>query len=86
MRSHFIGTPAGRRAVSGLPGGACQWARQSTSPSSDGRIYHELFGELAAPIQRVGAPFTPVPASRPLEAGFMVGPAQIEAAIRQTLS
>ena len=63
-------------------------ARTTFGPSAGiaAQIYQELFGDLAAPIQRVGAPFTPVPASRPLEAGFMVGPAQIEAAIRRTLS
>lgn len=62
-------------------------ARTMFGPSAEiaAQIYHELYGELVAPIQRVGAPFTPVPASRPLEAEFMVGPARIEAAIRQTV-
>ena len=62
-------------------------ARTNFGPSAEiaAQIYHELYGELAAPIQRVGAPFTPVPASEPLESRFMVGPVQIEAAIRQTL-
>ena len=63
-------------------------ARTNFGPSAEiaAQIYDELYGELAAPIQRVGAPFTPVPASRPLESRFMVGPAQIEAAVRQTVS
>jgi acetoin:2,6-dichlorophenolindophenol oxidoreductase subunit beta len=62
-------------------------ARTMFGPSAEiaAQIYHDLFGELAAPIQRVGAPFTPVPASRPLESRFMVGSMEIEAAIRQTL-
>jgi pyruvate/2-oxoglutarate/acetoin dehydrogenase E1 component len=62
-------------------------ARTMFGPSAEiaAQIYQELFGELVAPVQRVGAPFTPVPASRPLESRFMVGPEQIEAAIRQTL-
>ncbi|MGP4015012.1 alpha-ketoacid dehydrogenase subunit beta [Saccharopolyspora sp. 5N708] len=62
-------------------------ARTTFGPSAEiaAQIHHELFGELAAPVQRVGAPFTPVPASRPLEAEFMVGPPRIAAAIRQTL-
>jgi pyruvate/2-oxoglutarate/acetoin dehydrogenase E1 component len=62
-------------------------ARTMFGPSAEiaAQIYHELFGELAAPIQRVGAPFTPVPASKPLESRFLVGPADIEAAIRATL-
>jgi acetoin:2,6-dichlorophenolindophenol oxidoreductase subunit beta len=63
-------------------------ARTNFGPSAEisSQIYQELFGELAAPIQRVGAPFTPVPASPVLEKQFMVGPDKIEAAIRQTLS
>ncbi|MFC8827371.1 alpha-ketoacid dehydrogenase subunit beta [Streptomyces sp. NPDC057137] len=62
-------------------------ARTNFGPSAEiaAQIYHELYGELAAPVQRVGAPFTPVPASRPLESLFMVGPAEIEAAVRRTL-
>ena len=63
-------------------------ARTNFGPSAEiaAQIYDELYGELAAPIQRVGAPFTPVPASRPLESRFIVGSAEIEAAIRQTVS
>jgi pyruvate/2-oxoglutarate/acetoin dehydrogenase E1 component len=62
-------------------------ARTMFGPSAEitAQIYHELYGELAAPIQRVGAPFTPVPSSKALESRFMVGPAEIEAAIRRTL-
>jgi acetoin:2,6-dichlorophenolindophenol oxidoreductase subunit beta len=62
-------------------------ARTMFGPSAEiaAQIYHELYGELAAPVQRVGAPFTPVPASKPLESRFMVGPHDIETAIRETL-
>jgi pyruvate dehydrogenase E1 component beta subunit len=62
-------------------------ARTMFGPSAEiaAQIYHELYGELAAPVQRVGAPFTPVPASKPLESRFMVGPQEIETAIRETL-
>jgi acetoin:2,6-dichlorophenolindophenol oxidoreductase subunit beta len=63
-------------------------ARTNFGPSAEiaAQIYHELYGELAAPVERVGAPFTPVPASKPLESRFMVGPAEIEAAIRRTVA
>lgn len=62
-------------------------ARTNFGPSAEisAQIYRELFGELAAPIERVGAPFTPVPASPELESRYIVGPKQIETAIRQTL-
>ena len=49
------------------------------------RIHHELFGELHSPVERVGAPHTPVPYSAVLEAGYLPGPATIEAAVRRTL-
>jgi pyruvate dehydrogenase E1 component beta subunit len=63
-------------------------ARTMFGPSAEiaAQVYHELYGDLAAPIERVGAPFTPVPASRPLERAFMVGPERIEAAIRRTVN
>jgi pyruvate dehydrogenase E1 component beta subunit len=62
-------------------------ARTNFGPSAEisSQIYQELFGELAAPVQRVGAPFTPVPASPVLEKAYMVGPERIESAIRQAL-
>jgi pyruvate dehydrogenase E1 component beta subunit len=62
-------------------------ARTNFGPSAEisSHIYRELFGELAAPIERVGAPFIPVPASPVLEKAYLVGPEQIETAIRQTL-
>jgi len=49
------------------------------------RINEELFGRLRAPVQRVGAHFSPVPFARALEAEFVPTQARIEAAIRQTL-
>jgi len=48
-------------------------------------IHEELFGQLKAPVQRVGAPFCAVPYSKPLEQAFVPGAAQIEAAVRKTL-
>jgi pyruvate dehydrogenase E1 component beta subunit len=48
-------------------------------------IHEELFDQLKAPVQRVGAPFCAVPYSKPLEEAFVPGAAQIEAAVRKTL-
>ncbi len=43
------------------------------------------FDELDAPIARVGAPFTPVPFSPPLEDDYVPGRAGVAAAVRATL-
>jgi pyruvate dehydrogenase E1 component beta subunit len=43
------------------------------------------FDELDAPIARVGAPFTPVPFSPPLEDDYVPGRADVVAAVRSTL-
>jgi pyruvate dehydrogenase E1 component beta subunit len=48
-------------------------------------INEELFGRLRAPVLRLGAPFTPVPYSSPLEKSFLWNRASIEAAIRKTV-
>jgi pyruvate dehydrogenase E1 component beta subunit len=44
------------------------------------RIQDAAFDSLEAPIQRVGAPFTPVPVSPPLEDAYRPGAEQIHAA------
>ena len=44
------------------------------------------FDELDAPIARVGAPFTPVPFSPPLEDAYLPGRADVTAAVRALLS
>jgi pyruvate/2-oxoglutarate/acetoin dehydrogenase E1 component len=49
------------------------------------RINEELFGQLAAPVQRVGAYHSPVPFAKKLETEFVPTPARIESAIRATL-
>lgn len=49
------------------------------------RIHEELFAELRSPVRRVGARYTPVPFSKPLESAYMWGPDRIEAAISRTL-
>ncbi len=48
-------------------------------------IQEELFGQLKAPVRRLGAPFTPVPFAGNLEQAFLVQPADIVAAVRSTL-
>jgi acetoin:2,6-dichlorophenolindophenol oxidoreductase subunit beta len=49
------------------------------------RLNEELFGQLAAPVERVGAHFCPVPFSKPLELEFVPTQSRIEAAIRAAL-
>ncbi|RJG03179.1 alpha-ketoacid dehydrogenase subunit beta [Noviherbaspirillum sedimenti] len=49
------------------------------------RINEGLFGQLLAPVGRVGSAFCPVPFSKPLETAFMPSQSDIEAAIRATL-
>jgi pyruvate/2-oxoglutarate/acetoin dehydrogenase E1 component len=48
-------------------------------------IGEELFGSLKGPVRRVGAPFCPVPYSKPLETAFVPGPEKIEAAVRSLI-
>jgi pyruvate/2-oxoglutarate/acetoin dehydrogenase E1 component len=48
-------------------------------------IHKALFGQLAAPVERVGSNYCPVPFSKPLETAFVPSQAQIEAAVRATL-
>lgn len=45
-------------------------------------INEELFGQLDAPVARVGAPFTPIPFAANLESLYLPGAAEIEAGIR----
>ena len=49
------------------------------------RVGEELFGELAAPVQRVGARYAPVPFAKSLEEAYAPGGADVEAAVRRTL-
>lgn len=45
-------------------------------------VMTELFGKLKAPVARVGAPFTPVPFSKPLETEFVPSADKIVAAAK----
>ena len=49
-------------------------------------LQEELFGQLKAPIKRLGAPYTSVPFSGVLEQAFIVSVADIVAAARSTLA
>jgi acetoin:2,6-dichlorophenolindophenol oxidoreductase subunit beta len=48
-------------------------------------VHAAAFDHLDAPIERVGAPFTPVPLSPPLEDAYLPGADEIYAAARATL-
>jgi pyruvate dehydrogenase E1 component beta subunit len=49
-------------------------------------LQSELFGELAAPIERLGARFVPNPAAAALEAQVYPSPPRIVAAAQKTLN
>jgi pyruvate/2-oxoglutarate/acetoin dehydrogenase E1 component len=50
------------------------------------RLHRELFGQLKAPVLRLGAARSPVPYTKPLESAFVPTQARIMAAIRQVLN
>jgi len=49
------------------------------------QVQHACFDDLDAPVERVGAPFTPVPFSPPLEDAYLPGRAEVAAAVRAAL-
>jgi pyruvate dehydrogenase E1 component beta subunit len=49
------------------------------------RVQAVAFDDLDAPIERVGAPFTPVPFSPPLEDAYVPGADEVYAAAMRTL-
>jgi pyruvate dehydrogenase E1 component beta subunit len=63
-------------------------ARTTYGPGAEiaTQIYGELYSDLLSPIQRVGAPFCAVPASRVLERAYIPGADNIEAAVRRALA
>lgn len=48
-------------------------------------VQEELWGQLAGPVRRVGAPSCPVPYSRPLELAFMSSEQDLEREVRLVL-
>lgn len=59
--------------------------RHGVGAEISARIHEELFGELAAPVGRVGAAFAPVPYAMTLEAAFYPGSDKVMAAIQAAL-
>jgi pyruvate dehydrogenase E1 component beta subunit len=49
------------------------------------QVQAAAFDELDAPIERVGAPFAPVPFSPPLEDAYVPDRADVAAAVRRLL-
>jgi acetoin:2,6-dichlorophenolindophenol oxidoreductase subunit beta len=49
------------------------------------QVQAAAFDELDAPIERIGAPFAPVPFSPPLEDAYLPGRAELTAAVRSLL-
>jgi pyruvate dehydrogenase E1 component beta subunit len=49
------------------------------------QVQAAAFDELDAPVERVGAPFAPVPFSPPLEDAYLPGRAEVAATVRTTL-
>lgn len=56
-----------------------------TGAEISSRIHEELFGQLKAPVGRVGSKYSPVPFSPPLEQAFLYNRDEIAMAIRKTL-
>ncbi|WP_425542476.1 alpha-ketoacid dehydrogenase subunit beta [Sphingomonas oligophenolica] len=54
-------------------------AMRSFGPGAEiaATINEELFGQLKAPVRRLGAPYSPVPFSKPLEDAFLVSPEKV---------
>ena len=62
-------------------------ATQFAGPGAEvaAAIHHELFGELAAPVERVGAPFAPIPAPQHLYELYAPNPNRIADAVRTAM-
>ncbi|MET0364176.1 MAG: alpha-ketoacid dehydrogenase subunit beta [Sphingobium sp.] len=48
-------------------------------------IQEELFGSLKAPVRRLGAPYSAVPFTKPLEDAYLVQPEDVVAAVRSII-
>jgi pyruvate/2-oxoglutarate/acetoin dehydrogenase E1 component len=49
------------------------------------QVQQACFDDLDAPVERVGAPFAPIPFSPPLEDAYLPGRAEVTAGVRATL-
>lgn len=56
-----------------------------TGAEMSSRIHEELFGQLKAPVMRIGGTYSPVPFSSALEKAWIYNRDQIAAAIRATI-
>ena len=50
------------------------------------QVQRAAFDFLDAPVERVGAPFAPIPLSAPLEDAYLPGVDEVVAAVRATLA
>ena len=59
-------------------------AMRSFGPGAEiaATVNEDLFGKLKAPVRRLGAPYSPVPFSKPLEDAFLVSPDTIVATVK----
>ena len=59
-------------------------AMRSFGPGAEiaATVNEELFGQLKAPIRRLGGPYSPVPFSKPLEDAFIVSPDKVVATVK----
>ena len=48
-------------------------------------VNEELFGQLKAPVRRLGAPYSPVPFSKPLEDAYLVSVDSIVATVKEVM-
>ena len=71
--------PAGRRRPPRHP------LRRLRRRGGQRSINEELFGELEAPVRRVGAAFAPIGSASTLEAAVMPSKASIADAVRETV-
>jgi len=54
----------------------------STAPSEQVK----LFGQLKAPVRRLGAPKSPVPFAKVLEAAYIVSPERVAEAVKALMA
>jgi pyruvate dehydrogenase E1 component beta subunit len=56
-----------------------------TGAEVSSRIHEQLFGQLKAPVARIGGTYSPVPFSKPLETAWIHSQDQVAAAVRETM-
>ncbi len=63
-------------------------AMRSFGPGAEiaATVGEELFGQLKAPVRRLGAPYSPVPFAKVLEDEFIVSPEKVVAAVKALMA